>query len=270
MGQGKAFREQERGICMVGPEDATDKSGAHCRLKFPLIGCLAFSVQNSTGRLVNRRSEQARPTRVWFACRSGQVRGPDATTASSVTHTRQLKERLDSTTLAGFSSVPLRPSRRVSEMNYIRMDSLTAALQAMVAPSRGSGAAHDLQQLPRTRQEVTLDETSRRAQASASHPRVAPINTTITSAIRKDALGSPLSGRTTLYGDELDEPHEKQQNNGNPQDSKTDLHVDSPNKEDAEWPLKWPIAPQYCRRWGKPESYVILDLSTKLFDGMCG
>jgi hypothetical protein len=155
-------------------------------------------------------------------------------------------------------------------MNYNRMDSLTGVLQAMVAPSRGSSAAHDLQQLPRTRQDVTLEETSRRAQASASHPRVTPINTTITSAIRKDTLGSPLSGRT-LYGDELDEPHEKQQINETQQNSKIDLPVvDSPNQEDAEWPLKWPIAPQYCRRWGKPESYVIFNSSTKPSDGMCG
>jgi len=43
-----------------------------------------------------------------------------------------------------------------------------------------------------------------------------------------------------------------------------------PNQEDGEWPLKWPIAPQYCRRWGKPEPYVVFDVYTKLSDGMCG
>ena len=149
-------------------------------------------------------------------------------------------------------------------MNHIRMDSLTGVLQAMVAPSRGSS-----EQLPRTRQDVALEENSRRAQASASHPRLTPIITTIPSPIRKDTLGSPLS-EGTLYGDELDEPHEKQQDSGKPQDSKSDLPADSPNQEDEEWPLKWPIAPQYCRRWGKPDPYVISNFSTTPFDGMCG
>ena len=90
--------------------------------------------------------------------------------------------------------------------------------------------------------------------------RVAPI--------RKETLGSPLSGRT-LYGDELDEPYEKQQSSAKALDSKIDLPVDSPNQEEEEeLPFKYPIAPQHCRRWGKPESYVISDLSTRLSDGM--
>jgi len=159
-------------------------------------------------------------------------------------------------------------------MDQTRIDSLTEVLAAVVAPARRGGAAADLQ-LPRTRQDVeettiqakalvsnpvapintlatdnrglplALEETSRRAQASASHPRVT--NTTTTSVIRKETLRSPLSERT-LYGDELDEPHEKQQNSGNPQDSKP---VDNPNQE---WPhKKKPIAPQYCRRCEKLE-----------------
>jgi len=150
------------------------------------------------------------------------------------------------------------------------MDSLTGVLQAIVAPSRGSSAAHDLQQLPRTRQDLALEETSRRAQGSTSHPRVTPINTTITTSIRKETFGSPLSERT-LYGDELDEPHEKKQNSATSQDSKINLPVDSPNQdEEGELPFKYPIAPQHCRRWGKPESYVISVLPTTLSDGMRG
>jgi hypothetical protein len=145
-------------------------------------------------------------------------------------------------------------------MNHIRMEPLTGLARAVIARSRGGSAAHDLQLLPRTIQDVALDATSRRAQASTSHLRITP---TITSAIRNDSLGSPLRGRT-LY---VDEPYENQQNDGNQQDSNLDLPVDSPNQEDTEWPLKWPIAPQYCRRWGKPESYVIFVVSTKLSDG---
>jgi len=105
-------------------------------------------------------------------------------------------------------------------MDQIRMDSPTGVFAAIVAPARGSGAAVDLQ-LPRTRQDVVLEETSRPAQASASHPRVTS-------------------------------------------------NIDSPNQEDEEWPLKWPIAPQYCRRWGKPEPYVIFDFPMRLSDGVCG
>ena len=152
-------------------------------------------------------------------------------------------------------------------MNTIRMDSLSGVLQAIVAPSRGSSAAHDL---PRTRQDLALEETSRRAQASASHRRVAPIDTTITPPIRKETLGSPLSGRT-LYGDELDEPYEKQQNSAKVLDSKIDLPVESPIQEQEEdLPFKYPIAPQHCRRWGKPESYVIFNFSTRPSDRIRG
>ena len=89
-----------------------------------------------------------------------------------------------------------------SNVNQIRMDSPTEVLQAIVAPSHGSTAAHNLQQLPRTRQDVT---------------------------------------------------------------------VNSPNQEEEEeLPFKYPIAPQHCRRWGKPESYVISNFPTKLSDGMRG
>ena len=156
---------------------------------------------------------------------------------------------------------------RTSDMNHIRMDSFTGVWQTIVAPSRGSSAAHDPQQLPMTMQDLALEVTSRRAQGSASHPRVTPIDTTITTSIRKETLvGSPLSAKT-LY--ELDEPHEKQQNSANAQDSKINLPVDSPNQEEEdELPLKYPIAPQHCRRWGKPESYVISVLPVTLSDGM--
>ena len=155
-------------------------------------------------------------------------------------------------------------------MNNIRMDSLSGVLQAIVAPARGSSAAHEVHELPRTVQDLALEETSRRAQTSTSHPRVAPIDTTITRPIRKETFGSPLSERT-LYGDELDEPHEKQKNSAGALDSKIDLPIESPNQEEAEdMPFKYPIAPQFCRRWGKPESYVIPDFSTKLSDGLCG
>jgi hypothetical protein len=154
-------------------------------------------------------------------------------------------------------------------MNHIHMDSLTGVLQAIVAPARGSSAEADLQQLPRTRQDVALEETGRRAQASVSNPRVTPINTTITPPIRRGTLGSPLSEKT-LYGDELDEPHEKQENSGSAQGSKTDLPVDSPNQEEEEWPLKYPIAPQHCRRWGKPESYVVSSFPMIVSDEMRG
>lgn len=154
-----------------------------------------------------------------------------------------------------------------SDMNHIRMGSLVERLHAMVGPARGSSAAADTQ-LPRTRQDVILEETGRRAQASVSNPRLTPINTAIEPAIRKYTLGSPLSGKT-LYGDELDEPQEKQQNDGNVQESKAELPVDSPNQEE-EPPLKYPIAPQHCRRWGKPESYVLFSLFTRFSDGMRG
>jgi hypothetical protein len=145
------------------------------------------------------------------------------------------------------------------------MDSLTGVLQAIVAPARGEA---DLQQLPRTMHDVTLGETDKRTQASVSNPRVTPINTTITPPIRRNTVGSPLSEKTP-YGDELDEPHEKQQHSGSAQGSKTDLPVDSPNQEE-EWPPKYPIAPQHCRRWGKPESYVVSNFSMRVSEGMRG
>lgn len=135
------------------------------------------------------------------------------------------------------------------------MDSLTEVLQAIVTLS---SAAHDMQQLPRTRQEVTLEENSRRAQASASNPRVTPIT-----------LGAPLSEKT-LHGDELGEHLETQQNSRNAQDIEANLPPSSSRQGEEELPVKYPIAPQFCRRWGKPESYVIPDFSTKLSDGLCG
>lgn len=148
-------------------------------------------------------------------------------------------------------------------MNHIRMGSLTERLHAIVAPMHDSGDAADMQ-LPRTRQDVALGETGRRAQASVSNPRVTPINTSIR-AIRKDTIGSPLSGRT-LYGDELDEPYEKQQEDGKAQEGKLELPVvDSPDQEDEEWPIKYPRAPQHCRRWEKPESYVVFKISCEGF-----
>jgi len=180
-----------------------------------------------------------------------------------------------------------------SNIDQTSIDSLTGVFAAIVAPARRGGAAADLQ-LPRTRQDVeettiqakalvsdpvapintlatdnrglplALEETSRRAQASASHPRVT--NTTTTSVIRKDNPGSPLSERTL----DVDEPHEKQKNSRNPQDSKPNLHVDIPKQDDEKWPLKWPIAPQHCRRFGKPQRYVVFEFSMKLSDGMCG
>ena len=147
-------------------------------------------------------------------------------------------------------------------MNHVRMDSLTERLQAIVAPKRGGGGADDME-LPRTRQDLALEETGRRAQASVSIPRLPPINTSIP-AIRKDTLGSPLSGGT-LFGDELDEPHEKEKEDGNVQESKSELPVvDSPDQE-MEWPLKFPKAPQLCRRWEKPESYAVFNFSCEGF-----
>ena len=141
-----------------------------------------------------------------------------------------------------------------SNMDQIRMGSLTGVFASIVAPARGSGAAAE-QQLPRTRQDVV-------AEAPVFNPPVAPINMP---AI--EDRGLPLSAEN-LYDDALDEPHEKQQDSGKPQDRKTDLPADSPNQEDEEWPLKWPIAPQYCRRWGKPDPYVISYISATLSDGM--
>ena len=141
-----------------------------------------------------------------------------------------------------------------SNMDQTRMRSLTELLAAIVAPARGSGAAADLQQLPRTRQDVV-------AEAPVFNPPLASTN--IPAIEDRGSAGN-------LHGDALDEPHEKQQDSGKPQDSKIDLPADSPNQEDEEWPLKWPIAPQYCRRWGKPDPYVISNFSTTPFDGMCG
>jgi hypothetical protein len=88
----------------------------------------------------------------------------------------------------------------------------------------------------------------------ASDPRLTPIDTTIAQASRSDTLGSPLSGGTLF-----DEPNEKQQQNGeNAKESKVELVVDSPDEEEgAEWPAKYPVAPQHCRRWGKPERTFI-------------
>ena len=157
-------------------------------------------------------------------------------------------------------------------MNHIRMDSLTERLQAIVAPRRGSGDAADMQ-LPRTRQDVVLEETGRRAQALTLSRRVTPIDTSVPA--RKDA-GSPLSGKT-LYGDGFDEPHEKQQDDVNEQESKPVVDeqeskpmVDDPTQEEDEWPMKYPIAPQHCRRWGKPETYVVFKFPGKDFNGLRG
>ena len=125
------------------------------------------------------------------------------------------------------------------------MDFLTEILQAIVTPS---SAAHDMQQLPRTRQDVTSEETSRRAQASASRA---------------------ILPEKTLHGDKLGEHLEAQQNGGNAQDIEANLPSSNSSRGEEEL-KKYPIAPQFCRRWGKPESYVIPDLSMKLSDGMCG
>ena len=163
---------------------------------------------------------------------------------------------------------PNKSNDQSSNVNQIRMDSLTETLRAIAAPPRGSGAAVYLQ--PTTRQDLALEETSRRAQGLASHPRVVPTNTTTTTPTRKETPGSPLSGRT-LYGDELDEPHEEQQDSATAQDSEIYLPIVNPNQEEEEeLPVKYPIAPQYCRRWGKPESYVISVLPMTLSDGMRG
>jgi hypothetical protein len=133
------------------------------------------------------------------------------------------------------------------------MNFLTARLQAIVAPAHGSG---NIQQLPRTRQDVVLEETGR--------PAITPVVANMPT-IRRDNIGNPLSGRT-LYGDELDEPHGAQQNVGNLQERREGLAVDSENREE-EWPIKYPVAPQHCGRWGKPGPYVIFDLPTRFPDG---
>jgi hypothetical protein len=80
-----------------------------------------------------------------------------------------------------------------SNMDQIRMDSLTGVSAAIVAPARGSAAAADLQQLPRTRQDVGLEKTTIRAIAPVSNPNAAPINTP---AI--DNRGLPLSGERSV------------------------------------------------------------------------
>jgi len=74
-------------------------------------------------------------------------------------------------------------------MNYIHMDTLTRAFAAIGASARGSGAAAELQ-LPRTRQDVVLKETSVRAQASVSHPRVTNIDSS-TRKLRNGLLYGP-------------------------------------------------------------------------------
>jgi len=136
-------------------------------------------------------------------------------------------------------------------MNHFHMDSLSGRLQAIVAPIRGGSAAEHDMRLPRTTQDLESEETGRRTQALVSRSRVTPIDTTIASKFRKDSLASPLSGGT-LYDGELDEPSEKQQDGGSVQDSK--------NADEEEGSLiKYPIAPQHCRRWEKPESYVIFN-----------
>ena len=145
-------------------------------------------------------------------------------------------------------------------MNYIHMDTFSRCLQAIVAPMGGGSAAADDMQLPRTQQDVMLDETRRRAQASVSNPRVTPINsTTASKKIRADTLGLPLSEKA-LYGDGLDEAREQQQDSGNAQESKI---------ADEE-KVKYPIAPRHCRRWEKPGSYVVFNFSTKYSDGPRG
>ena len=74
--------------------------------------------------------------------------------------------------------------------------------------------------------------------------------------------------RRFLYGDGFDEPHEKQQDIVNEQKSRP--VVDDPAQEEEEWPMKYPIAPQHCRRWGKPETYVVFKISWEKFDGLRG
>ena len=142
-------------------------------------------------------------------------------------------------------------------MNHICMESLSGRLQAIVAPMCGSSATD---QLPRTRQDVV--ETSKQAQSSVSNPRVPPIDTAIASKIRKGTLASPLSG-TTLNGGGFDEPSEGQKDGGSSQESKN-------ADEEEETPVKYPIIPGKCRRWEKPESYVMLKFSMKYSDGPCG
>jgi len=134
-------------------------------------------------------------------------------------------------------------------MNHFHMDSFSRCLQAIVAPMGGASAAADDMQLPRTRQDVMLEETRRRAQASVSNPTIA-------------SKRSPLSEKN-LSGDGLDEAREKQQDSGNAQENKI-------ADEEIEWPVKYPIAPQHCRRWEKPGSYVVFNFSTKYSDGPRG
>jgi len=144
-------------------------------------------------------------------------------------------------------------------MNHFHMDSFSRCLQAIVTPMGGGGAAADDMQLPRTWQDVMLEETRRQAQASVS----SPINsTTASNKIRAETLGSPLSEKT-LYGDELNEVREKQQDSGNAQESKI-------ADEEKEWPVKYPIAPQHSRRKEKPGPYVVFNFSMKYSDGPCG
>jgi len=134
-------------------------------------------------------------------------------------------------------------------MRYIRIDALRGHVQTFVASVRGSSAA----ELPRTTQDLELGETSRRTQASVSKPLVTPLHTTI---------ASPFSG-STLHGDGLGEPSEKEQDGGSAQESK------NADKEKVSLVIH-PIAPVHNRRWGKPESYVIFNSSMKHSDGPRG
>jgi len=143
-------------------------------------------------------------------------------------------------------------------MNRIRMGSLGGRVQAIVVPMRGGSAAEPDMRLPSTTQDLELEETRRRTQASVSRPRVTPIDTTIAAKIQKDTLASPFSG-STLNGDGLDELSEKQQDGGSSQESKNAI----------EYP-KYPIIPRHCRRWEKPEPYVMLNSSMKYSDGPRG
>jgi len=147
-------------------------------------------------------------------------------------------------------------------MDHIRMNSLSGHMQAIVAPMRGGGAAEHDMRLPRTIQDLELEETGRRAQALVSKSRVTPIDTTIASKFRKESLASPFSG-STLNGDGLDEPSEGQQDGGSPQESKNAY-------KEEELPVKYPIIPTRCRRWEKPGPYVMLNFCMKYSDSPRG
>jgi len=103
-----------------------------------------------------------------------------------------------------------------SNMDQTRIDSLTGVLAAVVAPARRGGAAADLQ-LPRTRQDV--EETTIQAKALVSNP-VASINTLAT-----DNRGLPLALEETSRQAQASASHPRVTNTHHVRNSKGDSQI---------------------------------------------